>query len=117
MLFSGMTGPDVAAFDGDAARFICGLAIARYHPAIAIKQRRPSATGIRIHFFDRFVETSILSVVGGKPTCRRRAISAVDCGRFAGSFARHAATVSSQAGGSNAGSMLNSFRRSVIERG
>src|SRR2546430_17536453 len=65
MLFSRMTGPDVAAFDGDAARFICGLDIEKYHPATAMRQSAPSAKGMRTHLFDRFAETSILSVVGG----------------------------------------------------
>src|SRR5205823_5759955 len=75
-----------------------------------------SAIGMRTCFFERFAEIStILSAGGGKPACRRRATSEAACGRFAGSFARQAATVSSQAEGSNAGSILNSLRRSVIE--
>src|SRR5438093_12865505 len=45
----------------------------------------------------------------------RCATSAADCRRRAGSLARHAAIVSSQTGGTSAGSMLNSWRPPVID--
>ena len=45
----------------------------------------------------------------------RCATSTADCGRRDGSFARQAATTSSQICGTDAGSISNSFRRSVIE--
>src|SRR2546428_246715 len=45
----------------------------------------------------------------------RCATSTADCGRRNGFFARQSATVFSQVCGTNAGSMSNSFRRSVIE--
>ncbi len=66
-------------------------------------------------FLFDFLAGSLRILVGPGTSSSRCATSAADCGRRDGSFARQAATASSQTCGTNAGSMSNSFRRSVIE--
>src|SRR6266550_1106785 len=115
MLFS-ETAPACAAgaLETGAAGWTRGFDFVKYHAAIAIRQAAATPAVMPIFLTGR-VARVLNDRVCGKGNCNRLAISAVDCGRFAGSFAKHAATVSSQAEGSNAGSILNSFRRSVIE--
>src|SRR5207237_8490238 len=64
-------------------------------------------------FFVRLLEAEGTARVCGKDN--RCATCAADCGRRAGALASHAAIVSSHTGGTSAGSMLRSFRRSVID--
>src|SRR5438094_10679232 len=115
MLFSETAVACVAGvLETDAARWTRGFDLVKYHPAIAIRQAAATPAMIAIFLSGRVAR--VLSVrVCGRDNCNRLATSAVDCGRFAGSFARQAATVSSQTGGTNAGSMLNSLRLSVID--
>src|SRR5207237_4707153 len=84
------------------------------HPTIAIRQAAATPAAMTICLTGRVVRV-VGGRVSGRDNCNRLATSAVDCGRLAGSFARQAATVSSHAGGTSAGSMLNSLRRSVID--
>src|SRR6266446_4514731 len=115
MLFS-ETGAACAAgvLETDAAGWTRGFDFVKYQPAIAIRQAAATPAVMPIFLTGRVAR--VLSVcVCGRDNCNRLAISAVDCGRFAGSLARHAATASSQIGGTDAGSILSSFRRSVIE--
>src|SRR2546423_1408753 len=98
----------------DAAVWMRGFDFVKYQAAIAIRQAAATPAVIAIFLSGRVAR--FLSVrVCGRDNCNRLATSAVDCGRFVGSFARQAATVSSHSGGTSAGSMLNSLRRSVIE--
>src|SRR5882724_1852264 len=115
MLFSETAAACAADLLGtEAAGWTRGFDFVKYHPAIAIRQAAATpAVAVAICLTGRVAR--VLNVrVCGRDNCKRLATSAVDCGRFAGSFARQAATVSSQTGGTDAGSMLNSFRRSVI---
>src|SRR5437762_767239 len=113
-LFSETAGACAAGvLETDGADWRCGFDFVKYHPAIAIRQAPATPAMIAIFLSGRVAR--VLSVrVSGRDNCNRLATSAVDCGRFAGSFARQAATVSSQIGKTNAGSTLNSLRRSVI---
>src|SRR5438067_9255299 len=113
MLFSATAAACAAGvLETDAAGWTRSFDLVKYHPAIAIRQAAATPAVMAICLSGRVAR--VVSVrVSGKDN--RFATSAVDCGRFAGSFARQAATVSSQTGGTSAGSMLNSFRRSVIE--
>src|SRR5438445_12741668 len=82
----------------DAAGWTRAFDFVKYHPAIAIRQAAATPAVIAI-----FVSGGVARVLSdracGRDNCNRLATSAVDCGRFAGSFARHAATVSSHTGG------------------
>src|SRR5215472_15559157 len=66
-------------------------------------------------FLFKLLSDTLLIVVWLDTSCSRCATSAADCGRCDGSFARQAATVSSQTAETNVGAMSSSFRRSVIE--
>src|SRR5438445_11456607 len=88
----------VVALETDAAGWTRSFDFVRYHPAIAIRQAAATPAVMAI-----FVSGGVARVLSdracGRDNCNRLATSAVDCGRFAGSFARHAATVSSHTGG------------------
>src|SRR5205814_4206282 len=86
---------------------------AKYNPAIARRQTAAMEAAKTNFFFGRLLEAEGAGRVCGEDN--RCATSAADCGRRAGSLARHAAIASSQTGGRSAGSMLNSLRRSVID--
>ena len=102
------------AVETDAADWTRGFDFVKYHPVIAIRQT--AATPVMMAIFLSGRVTRVLSIrVCGRDNCNRFATSAVDCGRLTGSLAKQAATVSSQTGGTSAGSMLNSLRRSVID--
>src|SRR5207244_8160852 len=91
----------------DAAGWTRGFDLVKYHPAIAIRQA--AAVPAMIAFFLSGRVARVISVrVSGRDNCNRFATSAVDCGRFAGSLAKQAATVSSQSGGTRDGSIFRS---------
>src|SRR5439155_18695212 len=100
MLFS-ETGAGCAAgvLETDGADWTCAFDFVKYHPAIAIRQAPATPAMIAIFLSGRVARVLSVRVCGRD---NRFATSAVDCGRFAGSFARHAATVSSQTCGTNA---------------
>ena len=102
------------AVETDAAGWTRGFDFVKYHPAIAIRQAAATPAVMAIFLSGRVARVHSIRVCG-RDNCNRCATSAVDCGRRAGSFARHAATVSSQIGGTDAGSIFKSFRRSLIE--
>src|SRR5438552_19092822 len=91
----------------------CRFKSPKYDPAIARRQTAAMEAAKTNFFFGRLLEAEGAGrVCGGDNRC---ATSAADCGRRVGSLARHAAIVSSHAGGTSAGSMFRSFRRSVID--
>src|SRR6266576_564356 len=100
----------------DAAGWTRGFDFVKYHPAIAIRQAAATPAMMAMFLSGR-VAAVLITPVCGRDYCNRFATSPADCGRFAGSFARQAATVSSHTGGTSAGSMLNSLRLSVIDGG
>src|SRR5438477_9881946 len=104
MLFSETTAACPAGvLETDAAGWTRGFDFVKYHAAIAIRQAAATPAAMAIFLSDRVAR--VVSVrVSGRDNFNRLATSAVDCGRFAGSFAKHAATVSSQTGGTSAGS-------------
>src|SRR5438093_8861249 len=96
MLFS-EAGPACvgAVLETEAAGWTRGFGFVKYHPAIATRQAAATPAAIAILLSGRVAR--VLSIrVCGRDNSSRFATSAVDCGRFAGSLARHAATVSSQ---------------------
>src|SRR4051812_13929863 len=115
MVFSEMAALCAANVpERSVAAWIRGFDFAKYHPAAAIRQAAAIAAVIAIFLTVR-VALVVCVRVSGRDNCNRSATSAVERGRFAGSFARQAATVSSQTGGTSAGSTLNSLRLSVSE--
>src|SRR5438477_4959973 len=104
-------GGDAAS--GCANGLPCRFKSPKYDPAIARRQTAAMPAAKTNFFPGRLLEAEDTGRVCGEDN--RCATSAADWGRRAGSLARHAAIVSSQTGGTSAGSMLNSFRRSVIE--
>src|SRR5437899_3337690 len=104
MLFSETAAAWLAGVGRETAGWTRGFAFVKYHAAIAIRQAAATPAMMAIFLSGRVAR--VISVrVSGMDNCNRLATSAVDCGRFAGSFAKHAATVSSQTGGTSAGSM------------
>src|SRR6266487_419725 len=100
MLFSG-----IAVETGATAPTLgrAGLKTRKYQPPTASTSKQSDASArTRTLFFDRW-ENDLTA--GGRPSgegiCSCRAISAADCGRRDGSFARQAATASSQIAGIN----------------
>src|SRR5947199_4265678 len=72
-----------------AADWTRGFDFVKYHPAIAITQAPATPAMMAIFVSGRVAR--LLSVrVSGRDNCKRLATSAVDCGRFGGSFARQA---------------------------
>src|SRR6266576_2942573 len=115
MLFSETaTAWAAGVLEADAAGWTRGFDFVKYHPAIAIRQAAATPAVMAI-FLSGLLARPLNVGVCGRDNCNRFATSAVDRGRFPGSLARQAATVSSQIGGTNAGSRLNSLRRSVID--
>src|SRR6266404_1377772 len=101
MLFS-ETAEACAAevFETEVVGWTRGFDFVKYHPAIATRQVAATLAMMAIFLSGRVAR--FLSIrVCGRDNSSRCATSAVDCGRFAGSFARQAATVSSQTGGTN----------------
>src|ERR1700720_4451065 len=95
-------------FETDAAGWTRAFDLVKYHAAIAIRQTAAMPAAMAIFLSGRVAPVLTVRVCG-RDNCNRFATSPVDCGRFAGSFAKQAAMVCSQTGGTNAGSMLNSL--------
>src|SRR6266513_5436530 len=105
MLFSETAAACAAGvLETDAAGWTRAFDFVKYHPAIAIRQAAATAAVMAI-CLTRRVGRVVNPRVCGRDCCKRLATSAADCGRFAGSFAKQAATVSYQTGGTNAGSI------------
>src|ERR1700756_2259691 len=94
----------------------CSLDFAKCHVARPIRQTRTATPAQRIAF-DGTAFNTTLAGIGTEGSCNRWATSIADCGRLAGSFCKQAATTCSQIGGTDAGSMFRSLRRSVIDGG
>src|SRR6059058_2632643 len=106
---------DFSGFDGVYGfGFACRLNAPRYKPASARTESTVMPPMISVFLFNLLLGVTLV-LAGAGASCRRCATSAADCGRCGGSFARHAATVSSQTCGTDAGSMSNSLRRSASE--
>src|SRR6266496_5730217 len=75
---AGVLEPDTAGWTG-AFDFV------KYHPAIAIRQAAAMLAVMAICLSGR-VARGLSVRVCGRDNCNRFATSAVDCGRFAGSF-------------------------------
>src|SRR5207249_8383019 len=112
MLFSGMVViPTLFAYDTGLA---CCFKTPKYRPASKRTQSAimpPTSSSLLVGFLTKVVLT--LDCPDG--SWSRCATSTADEGRRDGSLARQAATTFSQSGGTNAGSISNSLRRSVIE--
>src|SRR5215510_2236322 len=92
----------------------CRFATPKYDPASARTQTAAMPLISSVFLFDVLPAATLVPVC---PTgsCSCWATSAADCGLWDGSFARQAATTFPQTCETDAGSMSNSFRRSVIE--
>src|SRR5438046_4212421 len=115
MLFAGIrrAADSTATFAAVATGLLCRFKSPKYDPAIARRQTAAMPAAKTNFFFGRLIKAEGTGRVCGEDNgC---ATSAADCGRRVGSLARHAAIVSSHTAGTNAGSISNSFRRSVIE--
>ena len=116
MLFSGIAA--TCAWGGlatIATGLVCRFSIPKYHPASAKNIRAATPAPSTTLLLELLAGTVVIALVCAGASCSRCPTSAADCGRRGGSLARHAATASSQTCGTNADSMSNSFRRSVIE--
>src|SRR5439155_18133349 len=107
---SDLSGIGAACGSGSGCRFD----VPKYKPA----RNKTDSTAIPPKnsglLLSRFPEvTVVLGCADG--SWSRCATSVADCGRRDGSFARQDATTSSQIRETDAGSISNSFRRSVIE--
>src|SRR6266481_304190 len=90
MLFSETAAACAAGvLETDAAGWTRGFDFAKYHPAIAIRQAAETPAMMAIFVSGRVARRVLRVRVCGRDN--RFATSAVDCGRFAGSFARQAA--------------------------
>src|SRR3954470_9433045 len=115
MLFSETAGEsDTRVLETDGVAWMRGFDFVRYQLTVAIRQVAARAAIIGIGLNNRLRGACMVEVCGTEP-CNRLATSDADCGRFAGSFARHAAIVSCQMGETDAGSMSSSLRRSLID--
>src|ERR1700749_428386 len=105
-------------FSGIAAAAPIGLACRlnapKYKPAITSTDAAAMPAKI-VALLPEVLPRDIVTLVSRVGSCSCWATSAADCGRFDWSFAKHAAIVFSQIGGTEAGSISNSLRRSVIE--
>src|SRR6266446_5409847 len=88
MLFWEMAAACAAGvLETDTAGWTGAFDFVKYHAAIAIRQAAATPPMMAIFLSGR-VARILGGCVSGRPTCNRFATSAVDCGRFAGSFAR-----------------------------
>src|SRR5216684_5555581 len=116
MLFSGIAAAcDWGDFVTTATGLVCRFSIPKYHPASAKNIRTATPAPSTTFLLELLAGTVVIALVCAGASCSRFATSAVDCGRRLGSLAKHAATTSSQIAGTEAGPMLRSLRRSVIE--
>src|SRR5258708_33429332 len=115
MLFSGIAAAcDWGGFVTTATGLVCRFSIPKYHPASARNIRAATPAPSSTFLLELLAGTVVSALVCAGASCSRCATSAADCGRRDGSFARHAATTSSQVTGTDAGSIFKSFRRLVI---
>src|SRR5215471_2632166 len=92
----------------------CRLDAAKYTPA-KMRMKAAATPAIRSGFLFAALAKVFAIFAGPDGSWRRCATSVADCGRRDGSFARQPATTFSQSGETDVASILNSFRRSVIE--
>src|SRR5437764_6243294 len=90
-----------------AAGFACRFEIPKYTPPSASRQTAAIPMLTSSFLRGRLVRTDATLPVFTEDSSNRCPTSDADCGRRAGSLARQAATVSSHAAGTSAGSMLN----------
>src|SRR5437667_10799957 len=99
MLFSGIVAAcDWGGFVTNAAGLVCRFSIPKYHPASAKNIRAATAAPSSTFLLELLAGTVVIALVCARVPCSHCATSAADCGRRDGSFARQAATASSQTG-------------------
>src|SRR5438552_1799045 len=99
MLFSGIAAAcDWGGFVTTATGLVCRFSIPKYHPASAKNIRAATAAPSSTFLLELLAGTVVITLVCAGASCSRFATSAADCGRRNGSFARQAATASSQTG-------------------
>src|SRR5437763_3071092 len=100
MLFSGTAATcDWGDFVTAATGLVCRFSIPKYHPASAKNITAATPAPSTSFLLELLPGTVVIPLVCAEASCNRCATSAADWGRRAGSLARQAASVSSQAQG------------------
>src|SRR5205807_8059486 len=105
ILFSGIAAAcDWGDFVTTATGLVSRFSIPKYHPTSAKHIMAATPAPSSTFLLELLPGTLVVAFVCARASCSRCATSAADCGRRDGSFAKHAATASSQTFGTGAGS-------------